>query len=97
MALQPKYFIFTRLMSGEGKTFVCYQKIFTKGTPCRFINSWEFLEFFTQNGYDLIFKSPNKDEVYGKKSFHDREFKDIPEEYQTPFSVQMVFGKRGKK
>jgi putative methyltransferase (TIGR04325 family) len=94
IALQPKYFIFTRLMSGEGKTFFCSQKIFTKHTPCCFINSWEFLEFFKKNGYDLIFKSPNKDEVYGRGSFHDREFKNVPEEYQTPFSIHMVFGKK---
>tara|TARA_B100000315_G_C14552669_1_gene576647 strand:- start:470 stop:1318 length:849 start_codon:yes stop_codon:yes gene_type:complete len=94
MALQPKYFIFTRLMSGEGKTFLCSQKIFTKRTPCRFINSWEFSDFFVKNGYDLIFKSPNKDELYGPESFYDRAFKDVPDEYQIPFSIHLVFGKR---
>ena len=94
IAFQPKYFIFTRLMSGETKTFLCSQKIFNKHTPCRFINSWEFFDFFKKNGYDLIFKSPNKDEIYGKGSFHDREFKDIPKEYQTPFSIHLVFEKK---
>ena len=97
IALQPKYFIFTRLMSGEGITFVCYQKIIAKGTPCRFINSWEFSEIFRENGYDLIFKAPNKEENYGRGSIHDREFKDIPEENQTPFSIHMVFGKREER
>ena len=93
LAFKPKYFIFTRLLSGEGKTFVCMQKIFGKQTPCRFINSREFVEYFKENGYDLILKEPNKQELLGEESLDYREFKDIPKEYQIPFSINLVFGK----
>lgn len=93
LAFKPKYFIFTRLLSGEGKTFVCIQKLFDKQTPCRFINSCEFVEYFKENGYDLILKAPDKEELLGEGSVDFREFKDIPKEYQIPFSINLVFGK----
>ncbi len=93
LAFKPKYFVFTRLLSGEGKTFVCMQKLFGKQTPCRFINSREFVEYFKENGYDLILKAPNKEELLGEGSIDFRKFKDIPKEYQIPFSINLVFGK----
>jgi putative methyltransferase (TIGR04325 family) len=93
LKFKPKYFVFTRLLSGEGKTFVCMQKVLDKQTPCRFINSREFVEYFKENGYDLILKEPNKQELLGEGSIDFREFKDIPKEYQIPFSINLVFEK----
>jgi len=86
MKFQPQYFIFTRLLSGEGKTFICSQYLHGKQTPCRFINFIEFCEIFKKNGYELMFKSPCEDEI--------PQFKNIPKQYKIPFSINLVFGKR---
>jgi putative methyltransferase (TIGR04325 family) len=61
---RPQYVILTRLIAGDMKTYITCQNIHGHRTPCIFINFQEIVDVFSNNGFDLVFKSPCAEEVF---------------------------------
>lgn len=88
-AYQPTYLMFTRLISGDIPDFVTCQNISGIKTPCHFLNYDNLVNFICDNNYDLIYKAPCDESFRGKYD------KNIPEELQILFTINLIFRKCG--
>lgn len=84
----PKYVVLTRLIAGDMETYITCQNIKGYNTSCIFINFQELVKIFSQNGYNLVFKSPCSEENF-------REYYDIsiPKYLRIPCSANLIFRK----
>jgi putative methyltransferase (TIGR04325 family) len=84
---QPTYLMLTNLLSGDMPDFVTCQNIYGTKTPCQFLNFRNLVNFLSDNNYDLIYKAPCNESFVGKYD------KNIPEELQIPFTINLIFRK----
>lgn len=83
---KPRFFVFTRLLSGYYKTFVSSQNIHGKTTPLIFINFDDLVACLSNLGFDLILKS-----VCGEENLEGRYAKNIPINMRTKNSLNVCF------
>lgn len=83
---KPKYIVLTRLIAGDIKTHIVYQNIYRRSTQCVFINLKELEKIFSDNGYELIFKSHCLDEVFD--GLYD---KSISKDLRINNTVNLIF------
>jgi putative methyltransferase (TIGR04325 family) len=89
LAYRPIYLMLTNLISGDIPDFVTCQNIYGTETPCQFLNFRNLVNFLSDNNYDLIYKAPCNESFVGKYN------KNIPEELQIPFTINLIFRKSG--
>jgi putative methyltransferase (TIGR04325 family) len=53
---KPEYFIFSDLFAGSIPTYVSHQVFYDKKIPVNLLNEEEFLDYVTDEGYEVIFK-----------------------------------------
>lgn len=85
---RPQYVILTRLIAGEMNTYITSQSLYGHTTPCIFINFQEIVDIFSNNGFDLVFKSPCVEEVF--EGVYDNT---IPKHLRIHNTANLIFGR----
>ena len=89
IALEPEYFILTRLIAGDIEQFITCQYVHGKSTPCIFLNIRQLDQYFNKNKYKLIFKAQN----IGENLF-DQCSNNIPVNFRIRNTVNLIFKRK---
>jgi len=90
----PKYFVFSDLLSGDIPTFVSHQNFYGKKIPCRFVNWNEFDCYLNSLDFNMLFKSKfiakilNQDIIFPNENF--------PSSHQIDRTLNVIYSNSGK-